>query len=373
MALSKEEIFKKKPSPEEIKYTTAVELMDAIDCVERFEQAVFSLRSAAKKFEDLGDYKDSVKLRQECVTKADKLEREGCEETLQKAENMLQGAKTKSDFIAVSSEYRRLKKTDEYRERGIEGITICRKGIRKIETRKVYKRWCVLLILFAILAVVVVQTPLIFLVKGVAHRVRGEYRAAIRCYKQIESFPGIQKMERSCYYKIAEKHDEKNDYKKAMKLYHKSGAYSEAESRSTGYQKRFIREAKKGDTVFYAGMYWVILEKNYLQERVLLVKKSALKKGQLPKNKDVEEKKLLKYLNSDFASANFSDTEKVMMGKKITPKKRAGVATLETPPDQIVENPLFILSDSAYQSYENVLPEDWDAAGVHPAVWVNYH
>lgn len=47
MALSKEDIFKTGPSPEEEKYNTAVELMDAIDCVERFERAgnVASLRS----------------------------------------------------------------------------------------------------------------------------------------------------------------------------------------------------------------------------------------------------------------------------------------------------------------------------------------
>ena len=54
MALSKEDIFKTGPSPEEEKYNTAVELMDAIDCVERFERAVTSLRSAAAMFEELG-------------------------------------------------------------------------------------------------------------------------------------------------------------------------------------------------------------------------------------------------------------------------------------------------------------------------------
>ena len=61
MALSKEDIFKTGPSPEEEKYNTAVELMDAIDCVERFERAVTSLRSAAAMFEELGDYEDARK------------------------------------------------------------------------------------------------------------------------------------------------------------------------------------------------------------------------------------------------------------------------------------------------------------------------
>jgi len=79
MALSKEDIFKTGPSPEEEKYNTAVELMDAIDCVERFERAVTSLRSAAAMFEELGDYEDARKRRKQCADKADQIEREGCE------------------------------------------------------------------------------------------------------------------------------------------------------------------------------------------------------------------------------------------------------------------------------------------------------
>ena len=88
MALSKEDIFKTGPSPEEEKYNTAVELMDAIDCVERFERAVTSLRSAAAMFEELGDYEDARKRRKQCADKADQIEREGCEKTLQTAKDM---------------------------------------------------------------------------------------------------------------------------------------------------------------------------------------------------------------------------------------------------------------------------------------------
>ena len=88
MALSKEDIFKTGPSTEEEKYNTAVELMDAIDCVERFERAVTSLRSAAAMFEELGDYEDARKRRKQCADKADQIEREGCEKTLQTAKDM---------------------------------------------------------------------------------------------------------------------------------------------------------------------------------------------------------------------------------------------------------------------------------------------
>lgn len=348
MALSKEEIFKKAPSQEETTYTTAVELMDAVDCVERFEQSIFSLRSAAKKFEQLGDYKESNKLRQECIAKANKLEKEGCEETLQKAEKMYQEAKTNSGFIAASSEYRRLKKFDDYKERGIEGQKLCQKGIRKIETQKVYKRWCILFVTLAVIAVVVIQTPLIFLVKGAVHQVQKDYHAAIRCYKHVDSIPGVGRLERSCYYKIAVNYDNNEHHRKAMQTYRKAGGYLDADARGTRYQKRFIRKAEEGETVYFAGMRWILLDKEYLQERALLVKRTALEDDALS-GEELDTEEVEDYLNNDYFEGTFSVMEQLMLTKE-----------------------LFVLSDSVYQSYEDVLPGGWDSKGIHPAVWISY-
>lgn len=371
MELSKEDIFEEELSPEEKTYTTAVELMDAIDCVERFEQVVFSLRSATEKFEQLGDYKDAKKLGQECRAKADKLEKKGCEETLQRAEEMSHEAKTKSDFIAVSSEYRRLKKFDDYKERGATGEAFCQKEIKKIETRKVYKRWIILLAVLTVLTVVVVETPLLFVAKGVVHEIQGDYQAAINCYKQVDYLPGADWLERSCHYKKGQKFAYKYRNQKAMKEFYKAGSYANAENLTTRYQKRFIRKAQIGDTVFYAGKNWVVLENQTLENRALLIKKGALNEDKLPNGGKVEEEELLAYLNEDYITDNFSDMEQVMMGKEIPPKKRAGTEVVQTEPDQIVESPVFILPDSVWDSYQDILPEDWDSEGVHPAVWVN--
>lgn len=372
MALSKEEIFKKEPSPEEISYTTAVELMEALDCVERFERTVESLRSAAKAFEQLGEYEDSAERLAECLAMAEKAEQEGCEETYNHAEEMRSQAKVKSEYMAAISEYRRLKAFAPYKERALEGENACQKAIRKIETRKVYKRQGIALLTIVILCVIVMQTPLAFLVKGIAHKFRGEYRAALQCYAEISELPGVGKLEKSCYYKMAEKYDTDNHHKKAMKVYRKAGAYADAERRTTRYQKRFIRKAQKGDTVFYAGMRWIVLEKQGLQEKALLLRKSALDSDELPKGKALQGKALQNYLNTDFISNNFSDREKVMMGKEVPAKKRAGVEVVQTEPDEVVENPLFLLSDTTCATYKELLPEGWNPEGIYPAVWVTY-
>lgn len=383
MALSKEEIFKKKPSPEETKYTSAVELMEAIDCVERFERTVESLRSAAQMFEELGGYQDAANRHRECISLAEKFEKDGCEETYQHAEEMRSRAKTKSAFMAAISEFRRLKSFEAFREQAEEKEEACQKAIRKLETKKVYKRQGIALLTLVIICVIIMQTPLAFVIKGLGHKVRGNYRAAIKCYAQVSELPGVGKLEKSCYYKIAEKYNKEKHYRKAMKAYRKAGAYANAEYWTTRYQKRYLRKADKGDTVFYAGMRWVVLDKQTLDGKALLIRKAALNNEEmLPAGKDFTEKELLQYLNNEFISQNFSDREKVMMGKEVPAKKRAGVEVVQTEPDNIVENPLFLLSNTVLEGYREQLPDnwEWDDGGngirrgdIHPAVWVTYH
>ena len=349
--------------------------MDAIDCVERFERAVTSLRSAAAMFEELGDYEDARKRRKQCADKADQIEREGCEKTLQTAKDMYDKAKTKSDYIAANSEYRRLKKFAAYADKAEAGDKACHAGIRKIETRKVYKRRAIALAVIVVICTVIMVTPLSYIVKGFGHKMLGDYKAAINSYDQVEYLPGVGKMKRSCYYKIAKKYDDDNHHKKAMKVYRLAGAYADAEHRTTRYQKRFMRKAEIGTKVYYAGMRWMVLDKALLGEKAMLIRSTPLSKDELPSGKEGENlkgKKLTEFLNGKFTSANFSDREKVMMGKEITAKKRAGMQTVETKKEDIVKNPIFVLPEDTISEYKDNLPPNWDPNGIYPVVWVSF-
>ena len=107
MALKKEEIFRKKPSKEESTYHAAVSLMDAVDCVERFERKVDALRDAAALFESLGDYQDAKQRREDCLERADEVETEGCRKTFALGMKKKKKASTKSDYIDAIEEFRR--------------------------------------------------------------------------------------------------------------------------------------------------------------------------------------------------------------------------------------------------------------------------
>ena len=150
---------------------------------------------------------------------------------------MYDKAKTKSDYIAANSEYRRLKKFAAYADKAEAGDKACHAGIRKIETRKVYKRRAIALAVIVVICTVIMVTPLSYIVKGFGHKMLGDYKAAINSYDQVEYLPGVGTMKKSCYYKIAKKYDDDNHHKKAMKVYRLAGAYADAEHRTTRYQK----------------------------------------------------------------------------------------------------------------------------------------
>lgn len=83
------------------------------------------------------------------------------------------------------------------------GDKACHAGIRKIETRKVYKRRAIALAVIVVICTVIMVTPLSYIVKGFGHKMLGDYKAAINSYDQVEYLPGVGKMKKSCYYKIA--------------------------------------------------------------------------------------------------------------------------------------------------------------------------
>lgn len=147
------ELFKKKLSKEEKLYIEAVKLQEAVSCVLRFEQKVISLKSAAKKFESLGDYKDSKARMEACREQAARIRKEGLRETFELAMTKKEQAKTKSDYADVITEFKRVVKREAYRDLAKEQIQFCKKEIARIESRAAWKRRLTALAVVAICAV----------------------------------------------------------------------------------------------------------------------------------------------------------------------------------------------------------------------------
>ncbi len=156
----KEKKKKEKLSPEERMYRSAVSLMEAVDCVNRFERAVYSLRDAAKKFENLGEYKDSRERYIKCMEEAEKTVSEGSREVFEIAVSKLGDSKSKSDYLDTIEDFKRVKKFDYNVSECEENIALCRKAINRLETAAIWKRRIIAVIIIAVLAAAFINSPL---------------------------------------------------------------------------------------------------------------------------------------------------------------------------------------------------------------------
>lgn len=361
MAIEKEDLFKEGPSKEELAYKYAVELMEAIECVERFERAVKSLRSAAHKFEVLGDYKDSEARREGCLVLADELEQKGKKKTLKKGKKMLKKAKTKRDFVFAMEEFRRLKRYEDTREEALKYIAVCKKGILKIENKAARIRWCIAIVVFAILAGISVKTPIYPIAKGMVHGILGHNQAAINCYNQADGFPGVSKLSRGCYYKLAQESEKEKDREKTLRYYRLAWASKDAMEKTVEIEREILKEAKVGDVVSFGGIKWSVLEKENGTCKLLMASKGHMLAYS---NTDGawNDSNIKKWLNGSFLSAHFSDYEIVIMGGKIKnlrSSKKSLKNLIKKYEKKAVEDPVDILRASEYKAYQeqNILPE----------------
>lgn len=343
MALKKDEIFQEKPSKEETIYTSAVSLMNAVDCLERFEREVDALRDAAERFEQLGDYKDAKQYRNDCLERADEAEEKGCQKTYELAIRKKKSAATKSDYVDAMEEFRRLRSYEPYQEKVKQEIQECKERIRRLETIAAYKRRGLVFLTLVVMAAALSQTPLYPVAKGVVHRFRGEYHAALNCYAEGANIPGVGKLQRDCYYRLAVQAEEDGQEKKAMKLYRLAWNRLDAAEHTVTLEKELLRQAAVGDKVSFGGRKWTILEKQ--SDKVMLFAASAPQYKKFDsEGASWEDSSLKAWLKNSFLSQKFSGQEKEII-LSVDPKE-------EDDPEKA-----FLLSEMEYRSYRDLIPE----------------
>lgn len=344
MALKKEEIFQEKPSKEETIYTSAVDLMNAVDCLERFEREVDALRDAAERFERQGDYKEAKQKRAECLERADEAEEKGCRKTYERAFRKKEAAVTKSGYVDAIEEFRRLRAYEPYQSKAKQEIQECKEKIRHLETIAIYKRRGLVFLSLVLLAAFLSQTPLYPVAKGVVHRYRGEYHAALNCYSEGANIPGVGKLQRDCYYKLAVQAEEKGQDKKAMKLYRLAWNRLDAAEKTAALERKIFQQSDVGDKVAFGGRNWIILEKQ--KDRVLLFAASApqFKKFDKSGGASWEDSTLKQWIDTSFLDETYSGAERKM------------VLPLEDNKSDPVEK-AYLLSEKEYRKYEDLIPE----------------
>ncbi len=162
---------KEKLSKEESLYRSAVSLMEAVDCISRFDRLVSSLNDAAKKFSRLDSYKDSAVLMQKCLKDAQAAADSGAAEVFDTALKKLAEAKSKSDFADIAEDFKLVKKFGYKKEECSKNIQYCQKRIRTLETIAALKRYIIILCILAILITVFINTPLFPFVKKLVFKI----------------------------------------------------------------------------------------------------------------------------------------------------------------------------------------------------------
>lgn len=346
MALKKEEIFQEKPSKEESTYHAAVSLMDAVDCVERFERKVDALRDAAALFETLGDYQDAKQYREDCLERADEMEAEGCRKTFALGQKKKKRASTKSDYVDAIEEFRRLRGYEPYQNKIKPEIQECKQQIKRLETLRAYKRSAIVLLVLVLICLGLSQTPVYPLAKGVVHYFRGEYQAALNCYQAAEHLPGVNKLKRAAYYKQAEEIEQKGKDKKAMRCYREAWYYSDAPEKTVRLEKKLLTQAEPGDTVFFGPRRWTLLSRE--GDAVLLLSRSSIRNRIFDANGNRwEESSLKKWMTASALDGRYLKQERAIM--RIVDETHKGFPEYE-----------FLLSEEEYRKYQSLIPFDED-------------
>lgn len=226
-----EELFEKKIPKEEQIYRSAVKLQNAVSCVLYFERKAAALRSAAKKFEKLGEYKDSAKRMKQCTEAAEQAEEEGSRSTMEEAKLRQERARTKSDYIDAITEFRRVRKMEAYSEEAKAHIQACKKEIVRLENRAVWKKRITVLAVIAACVVVFMLTPLYPFARGYTHQLMGEYETAIADYKEASVLSWSKELTGACYYKLGQQKADAGREEEALALFGQAKKYGNREAK----------------------------------------------------------------------------------------------------------------------------------------------
>ena len=337
-----EQLFKKKSPVEERKYQEAVGLQESVSYIVRFERKVIVLNNAAKKFEALGDYKDSAERCKLCKKAAQEADETGCRQVFEQAKQKKEQAKSKSDYIEVIAEFKRVWKHKEYEKSAKKEIADCKEIIIRLEKKAIWKKRGITLAVLAACIFIFTQTIAYPFVKGVVHQQLGHYQAALNNFKVSQAIPGAGGKLRACYYHLGEESLKKGNKERAQKLFARAENYEDAAKKAAELEQEFLGQASEGERIAFGQEKWLVLEKK--KGKVLLLC-NKLDKKMVYGDKEYtvwEKTKVYSWLNSTFLSQTFSEEELAL------------IAPLKSGEDE--PNCAFLLSSKEYERTKERIP-----------------
>lgn len=325
-------------SPEEKKYRDAVELMESVDCVTRFERAVESLNSAAVLFEELGDYKDSIQKAGACKKQAEITRESGIRDAYEMAVYLQDNARTKMDYRTAISEFERFIDYKDSKKR----IDDCKKIIRKNANRQVWRNRGIAILVLAVLAAIFWISPAKPFTKGIIRMKQGHYNLAIDHFREAKHFLNADTMRKKCRYKQALKAYEAGKTDRAMRLCRMADGQKDADFLLTRLELEQINGKKPGDTIIFGKGAWQILA---VDGKKLLLLCSSIERNQIfaADANDWETSRMRKWLNQTYKTKLLNQGERrLLQGVVNDPKGEK-------------EDKLYLLSSQEYTKYENII------------------
>ena len=329
---------------EEAKYREASELVDSIDCVLRFEWKVNALTEAAKIFRSLGEYKDAQEQAEACERRAGEVLQAGYEEVCGQALLKKKNAENKSDYSDAISDFKRVLKSEKHEAEAKEQIQSCKREILRIETKAVWKKRGIALLVLCVLAFLFYKSPAYSFTRGFLLQSQGDYHTAVKRYRAATAFPMTDRQLQKCYLEIGKEHLAKGEKKKALGKFRKADGVKEAQELAAGLEKEFLQEVSTGQFVRFGKLKWQVLKKK--EDSVLLLCRSRGKKHPFyrKENAGFHNSYLGRWLNGAYKRARFSKYETALLEKIDLPPVRDGKKKGR-------EYQISVLSEEEYQNY----------------------
>lgn len=330
-----------KISQEEQDYQGALELIQSIDCVTRFERKILSLEGATRILEVLGDYKDSAQLLKQCRERIVTEQEEGFQSVYEESLRLEEEAGNILEYKTVITEFNRIA---DYKD-AAEHIDACKKEITRQESVAIWKnRGIALACLLAAFAVFWI-TPAKPYTKGVIHKQQGKYQLAILNFREADGFINSAMMIESCKYQQAVRAYQNGNPEKALKLCRQAEGKSDANVLAAEIELEYLKKAEVKNQVVFGKRNWTVLE--------------------------VSGGKILLLLNGEYRQHIYDDGENTWSNTWIhrwlynkfrknvlnSEERKLLLDTANEPSEEIIDK-VFLLNETEFLRYQDSIPAD---------------
>ncbi len=293
----------------ELNYKRLTNLMSAINCMRVTNDKVEMYKQTAKQLTELGGYKDTEELAEECKQLAKQTKKDIKKKLYKRAQKKRQEAKKAEDYKAAAEEYRKISGYKDADALAAECDAMSNKIENKYAARRVLR--AAIILLCAVIIIVGANLSVTKYYKaGIWNRL-GSYERAAGQYKKLGTYrDSLDKLAENEYAYGLELVD-KGAYAKAAKAFTAAGTFKDSLAQGALAEKLLVKNSKAGDIVKLNNVKWRVLE--ITESKALLMKEDAI--PPMPYHTKYEpitweNSSLRKWLNSEYLDQAFTQEER---------------------------------------------------------------